>query len=84
MIFKISLNKLIPTKTIADLKRGESGIVSEFLDEDISLKLIEMGCTPGCTVKLTNKAPLGGPVCVCIGSSFLSMRKKDAATIALD
>ena len=33
--------------TIADLKKGEQGIITDSSSKDIPLKLLEMGCLPG-------------------------------------
>ena len=33
--------------TIADLKKGEKGIITDSSSENIPLKLLEMGCLPG-------------------------------------
>ena len=71
-------------KTIADLKIGESGVISDLVDDQLSLKLLQMGCTPGCKVKLSCKAPLGGPVCICVCGYNLSMRLEEAASITLE
>ena len=38
--------------TIADLKKGEQGIITDSSSKDIPLKLLEMGCLPGNKVKL--------------------------------
>ena len=35
--------------TIADLKKGEQGIITDSSSKDIPLKLLEMGCLPGNT-----------------------------------
>ena len=40
------MNEIVKHKTIASLKIGESGVVSGFTDELMSLKLLEMGCLP--------------------------------------
>ena len=37
--------------TIADLKKGEKGIITDSSSKDIPLKLLEMGCLPGNEVR---------------------------------
>jgi ferrous iron transport protein A len=71
------------TKSIADMKIGEKGVICCFQDEDMSLKLLEMGCLPGTEVKMSNKAPFGGPVCIKVSGYALSLRKDEAATIII-
>lgn len=75
---------IVSSKTVADLGIGEMGTISRLDDNEVSLKLLEMGCLPGCTVKLCRKAPFGGPVCVHISGYQLSLRKEEAATIILE
>jgi ferrous iron transport protein A len=43
--------------TIADLKKGEKGIITDSSSENIPLKLLEMGCLPGNEVHLLQLAP---------------------------
>ena len=76
---------LIPNhmKTIADLKKGERGIIVNFTDDELSLKLLEMGCLPGTQVTMTHIAPFGDPIAVKVSGYVLSMRKDEAATIVI-
>ena len=73
----------IPIKTVAHLNIGEKGIICGFSDEETSLKLLEMGCLPGCEIELDRKAPLGDPVCIKVCGYTLSMRLEEASTILL-
>jgi ferrous iron transport protein A len=71
-------------RTLADLKPGERGVVSRFTDEELSLKLLEMGFLPGCVVEMSHFAPLGCPVCIMIGTCQLSLRKEEARVVVLE
>ncbi|PWJ56824.1 ferrous iron transport protein A [Dyadobacter jejuensis] len=72
-------------RTVSQLKKGEKGIIKSFKDRLMSLKLLEMGCVPGCTVRLDGSAPFGDPVCVNIGGQYcLSLRISEAATIEIE
>ncbi len=71
-------------KSVADLKIGEKGVVSCFKDKEMSLKLLEMGCLPGCEICLRSKAPLGDPVCICVSGYNLSIRLDEASTIVVN
>jgi len=72
------------TRTLADLKPGEWGVISRFTDEELSLKLLEMGCLPGCMVQMNQAAPLGCPLCITIGNGQLSLRKEEAAGVLIE
>ena len=48
--------------TIADLKKGERGVITDCSSKDIPLKLLEMGCLPGNEVKLLQLAPFYDPL----------------------
>ncbi|NJL14419.1 MAG: ferrous iron transport protein A [Microscillaceae bacterium] len=71
-------------KTLADLKKGESGTIRSFSEPGLSLKLLEMGFLPNSEVYLCGKAPLGDPLWVRVGGYQLSLRKAEAATVFLE
>jgi ferrous iron transport protein A len=72
-----------PVKTVADLRIGEKGVICDFTDEETSLKLLEMGCLPGCEIELDCKAPFGDPICIKVCGYTLSMRLAEASTIVI-
>ena len=69
--------------TLADLKAGQTAIIESFTDDATCLKLLEMGCVPGETVKLDKVAPLGDPIAISVSGYMLSLRKSEAATIRI-
>jgi ferrous iron transport protein A len=71
------------TKTVADMKVGERGVICCFSDQEMSLKLLEMGCLPGSEIELSGKAPFGDPLCIKVLGYSLSLRVDEAATIKL-
>ncbi|MGK7391263.1 MAG: FeoA family protein [Candidatus Cyclobacteriaceae bacterium M2_1C_046] len=71
------------TRSVADLRRGEKGIIDGFSDDVLSLKLLEMGCLPGTEIEVSFTAPFGGPICVNVSGYHLSLRKEEANTIAI-
>lgn len=73
----------IGSKSVADLKIGEKGIIQQFKDELMSLKLLEMGCIPGTEVCLSCVAPFGDPICIKVSGYSLSLRKDEASTILI-
>ncbi|PKD21765.1 iron transporter [Salegentibacter salinarum] len=71
-------------RTLADLKRGERGIIKDFSAENIPLKLLEMGCLPGNEVQMLQMAPFRDPMYLNINGSHLAIRKEIALLIEID
>ena len=69
--------------TLSELKQGAIGIVKEFTDLEMSVKLMEMGCLPGEAVTVSRIAPLGDPIAINVSGYQLSLRKFEASTIIL-
>ncbi len=69
--------------TLSELVPGEMGIVKEFTDLEMSVKLMEMGCLPGEEVTVSRIAPLGDPIAINVSGYQLSLRKFEASTIVL-
>ncbi len=70
-------------KTIATLRKGEIGVISEESLDLIPLKLLEMGCLPGAEVELLQIAPLKDPLYICVNGSHLAIRKETAIQIKI-
>jgi ferrous iron transport protein A len=70
--------------TIANLKKGEKAIITNFDVEAIPLKLLEMGCLPGNVVELIQIAPLGDPLYLNINGSHLAIRIETAREIEVN
>jgi len=66
---------------LSELKIGETGVVEDFSDTVLSLKLMEMGCIPGEKIKLHKYAPMGDPMMVEVSGYFLTLRRQEAETI---
>lgn len=71
-------------KTIADLKIGDKAVIAALDMDEISLRLMEMGCVPGSPIEVYSKAALGGPMCVSVSGYHLSLRLDEASKIILD
>lgn len=63
------------------MKVGKNAVIREFENDDIFLKLMEMGCIPGETVKVDQIAPLGDPISITIAGYHLSLRLDEAQMI---
>lgn len=70
--------------TVADLNRGEKGIIREFEGKILPVKLMEMGCLPGNLVALIEVAPLNDPIYINVSGSHIAIRRNLAKTIVLD
>jgi ferrous iron transport protein A len=70
-------------KSVAEMRPGEIATVSGFTDEQISVKLMEMGCLPGATVRFNFTAAFGDPVCISVAGYELSLRLEEASTISI-
>ncbi|APY08581.1 ferrous iron transport protein A [Winogradskyella sp. J14-2] len=70
--------------TLADLKRGEQGIIKDVSSIHIPLKLLEMGCLPGNSVELVQVAPFADPMYLNINGTHLAIRKETAMYILID
>jgi ferrous iron transport protein A len=74
---------ILNNKTVADMIPGETAIIVGFSDEEISVKLLEMGFLPGTAVRFNFTAPFGDPVCVSVSGYDLSLRKDEASVISI-
>ncbi len=70
--------------TLADLQRGQLGIITDVSSIHIPLKLLEMGCLPGNFVKLVQIAPFADPMYLNINGSHLAIRKETAIHILIE
>jgi ferrous iron transport protein A len=68
-------------QTLAQLTSGQTATIDYFTDDDMSLKLLEMGCLPGENVKIDMIAPMGDPIAICVAGYVLSLRKEEASKV---
>lgn len=72
-------------RTLAQLLVGQKARVSTIHGmDDISIRLLEMGLTPGVEVMLVGSAPLGDPLELEVRGYHLSVRKSEAARVELE
>ncbi|MEM9727488.1 MAG: FeoA family protein [Myxococcota bacterium] len=70
--------------SLAELPVGENAeIVSVACDRTVSRRLMEMGLVPGTEVRVVRVAPLGDPLELRVRNYALSVRRADAAKIAV-
>jgi len=63
---------------LSQLKPGQKAVIKHFDNQEIHLKLMEMGCLPGEEITVEQKAPLGDPVSINIAGYTLSLRLNEA------
>jgi ferrous iron transport protein A len=72
-------------KSLADLAVGSQAKVLKVNGtDDVSLRLLEMGMTPGVNVTLVGAAPLGDPLELELRGYRLSIRKSEAARVEIE
>lgn len=70
---------------LADLRVGERARILRVLGNDeIALRLLEMGLTPGADVELLGTAPLGDPLEFEVRGYHLSIRKSEAHRVEIE
>ena len=71
--------------TLADLQvMAQATVLAVDGQDEISLRLLEMGLTPGTPVTWIGTAPLGDPLEFEIRGYRLSLRKTEAARVAIE
>lgn len=72
-------------KRLDEFEIGETGLIKKVDGEGrIRRRLFDMGVTPGATVYLRKKAPLGDPLEVTIRGYELTLRNNEAALVTLE
>lgn len=71
--------------TLAEVKVGEKAVVVSVEGvDDISMRLLEMGITPGVEVQVIGKATLGDPLELILRGYRLSVRKAEARRVTIE
>ncbi len=70
--------------TVADMKKGERGIIREFSEDLLPVKLMELGCLPGNEIEMIQVAPLKDPIYINVNGSHIAIRRSMAEQIAID
>ena len=72
-------------KKLVEFKVGETGLIKKVEGEGrLRRRLFDMGVTPGATVYLRKKAPLGDPLEITIRGYELTLRKSEAELVVLE
>ena len=68
-------------KRLSEIAAGIPVTIKSFEKDEIFLKLMEMGCVPGETIKIDHIAPLGDPISITVAGYHLSLRINEAEMI---
>ena len=71
-------------KRLSEIKLGSTVEIISFENNDLLLKLMEMGCIPGERVKIEQVAPLGDPISIAVAGYNLSLRLTEAHGIFVE
>jgi ferrous iron transport protein A len=71
-------------RRLSEIKVGKKVVIKSFENNDIFLKLMEMGCVPGEIVRVEKVAPLGDPMAISVSGYSLSLRLNEAQNIFVE
>lgn len=71
-------------KKLSEIQVGKEVVIKEFENNEIFIKLMEMGCIPGEKIKVEQIAPLGDPISITVVGYSLSLRLNEAQYIFVE
>jgi Fe2+ transport system protein FeoA len=71
-------------KRLSQIKQGRLVKIVSFENNELLLKLMEMGCLPGENIKIDQVAPLGDPISIAVAGYNLSLRLSEADSIFVE
>jgi ferrous iron transport protein A len=71
-------------KKLSELEIGQKATIRRFEDDEIFLKLMEMGFLPGENVIIEQVAPMGDPIAIQIAGYQVSLRLNEASKIIVE
>lgn len=71
-------------KKLSELNVGQKGIIHSLEDQDLILKLMEMGFLQGEEVVVEQVAPMGDPISVMVAGYQVSLRLNEAASVTVE
>lgn len=72
--------------TLQDIIRGKQYIIQSIatLDQALTSKILALGIIPGECIELMHKAPLGDPMQIKVGATYISIRRKDGQFVEVE
>lgn len=71
-------------KKLSEIKSGNSATIRSFENQELFVKLLEMGCLPGEKITVEQIAPLKDPISVSVAGYILSLRIEEAESIIVE
>ncbi|MEO6537148.1 MAG: FeoA family protein [Ferruginibacter sp.] len=71
-------------KKLSEIKVGKQVIIKAFENDEIFLKLMEMGCVPGEKITVEQIAPFKDPISITVAGYRLSLRLDEAENILVE
>ena len=71
-------------RRLSEVEVGKTVIIHSFEQDEIFIKLMEMGCIPGEKIKIEQVAPLGDPISISVSGYSLSLRLNEADHILVE
>ncbi len=71
-------------KKLSDVKVGKKVIIRSFENNELYIKLMEMGLIPGEVISIEKIAPLNDPISILVAGYRLSLRINEADTIIVE
>ena len=71
---------------LQNIQQGKQYIIREIasLDKALTSKILALGMIPGECIELMHKAPLGDPMQIKAGSTYISIRRKDGQFVEVE
>ena len=73
----------IHKRNATHLKLGESSVILEFSNEEMSSKFLEIGCRPKSPIQLVRKGPGGKTMYYKVNGHAFALREEEATHIIL-
>jgi ferrous iron transport protein A len=71
-------------KKLSEIKSGKSATIRSFENEELFIKLMEMGCLPGEKITVEQIAPFRDPISVSVSGYILSLRLEEAENVIVE
>lgn len=71
-------------KKLSELAVGQRATIVSLIDEELILKLMEMGFLPGEEISVEQIAPLGDPISVMVTGYQVSLRISEADSVIVE
>ena len=71
-------------KKLSEIKIGKKVVIRSFVNDDIFLKLMEMGCLPGEIITVNQISAFKDPISIIVSGYKLSLRLNEAENIIVE